>query len=69
LDAHYGVNYQSKQSYYTLLHQAGMSYKKRQASNPKKDQQQVLQKREAIKKSTPASLQDPATGTGGSAGR
>ncbi len=50
LESAYGVKYQSKQSYYDLLHQAGMSYKKRQAVNPKKDQQKVLQKREEIKK-------------------
>jgi putative transposase len=50
LDSEYGVKYQSKQSYYDLLNQAGMSYKKRQAVNPKKDEQQMLQKREEIKK-------------------
>ncbi len=36
---HYGVKYRSKQSYYDLLSLAGMSYKKRQALNPKKDEQ------------------------------
>jgi len=46
----YGVEYRSKQSYYDLLSLAGMSYKKRQAVNPKKDEQKVLDKREEIKK-------------------
>jgi putative transposase len=50
LESHYGMRYKSTSSYYDLLHQAGMSYKKRQAVNPKKDEQQVLDKREEIKK-------------------
>jgi putative transposase len=32
----YGVVYESRQSYYALLKEAGLSYKKAQASNPKK---------------------------------
>lgn len=32
----YAVRYQSNQSYYDLLHAAGLSWKKVQASNPKK---------------------------------
>lgn len=32
----YAVQYQSHQSYYDLLHAAGLSWKKVQASNPKK---------------------------------
>jgi transposase len=51
LESEYGVRYKSTSSYYELLHQAGMSYKKRQSVNPKKDEQKVLQKREEIKKS------------------
>jgi len=50
LESQYGVRYKSTTSYYELLHQAGMSYKKRQIVNPKKDEQQVLDKREEIKK-------------------
>jgi len=46
----YGVCYRSRQSYYDLLSLAGMSYKKPQAINPKKDEQKVLDKREEIKK-------------------
>lgn len=48
----HGVCYRSKQSYYDLLSLAGMSYKKRQSINPKKDEQKVLDKRAEIKKST-----------------
>lgn len=33
----FDVEYVSKQSYYDLLHEAGLSYKKAQRSNPKKD--------------------------------
>ncbi len=51
LESEYGVIYRSSRSYYLLLQAAGVSYKKRQAVNPKKDEQQVLQKREEIKKS------------------
>ncbi len=50
LESEYGVIYKSSRSYYQLLQQAGMSYKKRQGINPKKDEQQVLAKREEIKK-------------------
>ena len=50
LDSTYGIKYESKRSYYDLLHQAGISYKKGQAVNPKKDEQKMLAKREEIKK-------------------
>lgn len=50
LESEYGVRYKSTSSYYELLHQAGISYKKRQGVNPKKDEQKVLEKREEIKK-------------------
>lgn len=36
LRASYAVEYQSNQSYYDLLHAAGLSWKKVQAANPKK---------------------------------
>lgn len=36
LQEQYGVQYQSNQSYYALLHAANLSWKKVQASNPKK---------------------------------
>jgi transposase len=50
LETHHQVVYQSKQSYYDLLAAAGMSYHKSEKANPKKDQAQVLAKREEIKK-------------------
>ncbi len=46
----YGVVYQSKQSLYELLQEAGMSYHKSEKRNPKRDEEQVLEKREEIKK-------------------
>lgn len=50
LESEYGVSYKSTRSYYHLLQEAGMSYKKRQAVNPRKDEQKILEKREEIKK-------------------
>lgn len=46
----YGVLYQSKQSYYDLLAEGGMSYHHSEPVNPKRDEEQILQKREEIKK-------------------
>jgi putative transposase len=51
LESTYGVSYKSTRSYYQLLDKAGLSYKKRQAVNPAKDDQKVLQRREELKKS------------------
>ena len=48
LQQHYGVSYRSKQSYYALLHGAGLSWKKSSASNPQQDPQQVADKRAEI---------------------
>jgi putative transposase len=53
IEYHYGVVYHSKQSYYDLLQAAGLSYHQTQATNPKRDEAQVLQKREEIKKNWP----------------
>ena len=50
LEYHYGVVYQSKQSYYDLLNEAKLSWHKTQAANPNRDEAQVLQQREEIKK-------------------
>lgn len=44
IDLTYGVVIKSQQSYYDLLHQAGLSWKKTQAQRPQKDDQQVAQK-------------------------
>ncbi len=46
----YGVVYQSKQSYYDLLQAAGLSYHKSEKRNPKRDEAQVLERRDEIKK-------------------
>jgi putative transposase len=51
VEAEYEVVYQSKQSYYDLLEAGGMSYHKSEKQNPKRDEQQVQERREAIKKS------------------
>jgi transposase len=50
LEATYEVVYQSKQSYYDLLEAGGMSYHKSEKVNPKRDEAQVQQRREEIKK-------------------
>jgi len=50
IERHYGVVYQSKQSYYDLLKEGGLSWHQTQAINPNRDEAQVLQKREEIKK-------------------
>ena len=55
LERHYGVVYHSKQSYYDLLNEARLSWHKTQAANPNRDEAQVLQKREEIKKTRDAS--------------
>lgn len=44
LEDEYNVVYRSRQSYYTLMSQAGFSWKKAHPSNPGKDEQQVAQK-------------------------
>jgi putative transposase len=41
LEVDYDIVFQSKQSYYDLFAQAGISWKKNQRSNPKKDPEQV----------------------------
>jgi len=50
IESHFGIIYQSKQSYYDLLKAAGLSWHQTQAVNPKREEAQVLQKREEIKK-------------------
>ena len=50
LDEHYAVVYKSKQSYYDLLHEAKISWKKTEKANPARDEVKVLAKREALKK-------------------
>jgi putative transposase len=50
IETRYGVVYQSKQSYYDLLKEAGLSWHRSQAVNPRRDEDRVLLKREEIKK-------------------
>jgi putative transposase len=44
LEVEYNVVYRSRQSYYTLMAQAGFSWKKAHPSNPGKDEEQVAKK-------------------------
>jgi len=53
IEERYGVLYRSRQSYYGLLHAAKASYHKTQKQNPKRDEAQVLARRETIKKTRP----------------
>lgn len=50
-DTH-GVSYKHSQSYYDLLHEAGMSWHKSQKANPRRNEQQVQERRSAIKKNS-----------------
>ena len=50
IERRYDVVYQSKQSYYDILKEAGLSWHRTQAVNPKKEEDLVLLKREEIKK-------------------
>lgn len=50
LERHYGIVYHSKQSYYDFLKAGRLSWHQTQAANPKRDEAQVLRKREEIKK-------------------
>ena len=45
------IVYQSRQSYYDILKEAGLSWHRTQATNPKKEKDLVLLKQEEIKKS------------------
>lgn len=50
IEEEYGVIYRSKQSYYDLLSAGGMSYHRTIGVNPKRDEEQILHRREEIKK-------------------
>lgn len=50
VEAHYGVVYQSKQSYYEVLEAGGMSDHRSEKVNPKRHEEQVLARREELKK-------------------
>jgi transposase len=51
LQEQHEVVYQSPQSYYELLHAAGLSYHKSEKVNPQRDETLVQERRQAIKKS------------------
>jgi putative transposase len=50
LEARYGIVYQSKQSYYDLLEASGLSYHRTEKGNPQRNEAQVVERREEIKK-------------------
>ena len=50
IEERYGIVYHSKQSYYELLEAGGLSYHRSEQRNPKRDEAQVLGRREEIKK-------------------
>jgi putative transposase len=50
LEARYGIVYQSKPSYYDLMEASGLSYHCTEKGNPKRQEAQVLERREEIKK-------------------
>jgi putative transposase len=50
IEARYGIVYQSKQSYYDLLEASGLSYHRTEKDNPKRNEAQVLERREEMKK-------------------
>jgi putative transposase len=54
----YGVAYRSRQSYYALLREAKLSWKKSQKRNPRADPEQVMETRDAIKKNDSGSAAD-----------
>lgn len=62
IEFHYGVVYQSRQSYYNLLKEARLSWHRTQAMNPKKDEAEVLLKREEIKTQIEARQADIISG-------
>jgi len=50
IEARYGIVYQSKQSYYELLDASGLSSHRTEKGNPNRNEAQVLERREEIKK-------------------
>ena len=52
VEAQSGVGYRSKQSYYDLLEAGGMSYHRSEKPKPKRDEAQILARREEIRKKT-----------------
>lgn len=50
IKSNYNLTFKSKQSYDDLLSAGGLSWHKTQKSNPKRNEQAVLAKREEVKK-------------------
>ena len=50
IEARYGIVYQAKQSYYDLLDASGLSDHRTEKSNPKRNDAQVRERRDEIKK-------------------
>ena len=50
IENRFGIKFKSKQSYYELFEEAGISWKKSQKYNPKKDPIKVTEKQAEIKK-------------------
>ncbi len=50
IEARYGIVYQAKQSYYDLLDASGLSDHRTEKSNPKRNEAQVRERRDEIKK-------------------
>lgn len=50
VEEEYDVVFKSKQSYDDLLHEAHISWKKTEKTNPARDEAKILAKREALKK-------------------
>jgi transposase len=50
IEEQYGVVYHAKQAYYDLLERGGMSDHRSEKKNPKRDEGQILARREEIKK-------------------
>lgn len=51
IETNYGVVFQSRQSYYQLLADAGISYKQAQRANPKRDEQRIAAKKKKLSNS------------------
>lgn len=51
IESTYAIVFQSRQSYYQLLADAGISYKKAQRANPKRDEQGIAAKKKRLSSS------------------
>jgi putative transposase len=51
IETNYGVVFQSRQSYYQLLADAGISYKQAQRTNPKRDEERIAAKKKRLSSS------------------